>query len=507
MSRHLVRWTGTIGILCACTPLAWALDGAVPGINGDVSRSLLGDGTGVVIGIVDSGVDDTHPALTGRMDAESNFVAYEGGNTGDDVFGHGTHVASAALGNDATYAGMATNAHYVNARVLDNGNNFPNDIQVRNGMGFAIDNGVDVMNLSLNFFAPNSSGTSQLDLMVDWAAYDQGISCAICAGNISTGNGSTLVRGPGSAYNGVTVGRTVANFSRVHNDSSTAFTADGRMKPDVVAPGTALTLANDDWETQADWDTNRSGCSYATPIVAGLMAQQVEAGTTLGWSTDPLVLKSTILNSSNKVPDKGGNAWTPANLTFPGGVQTTTQPLDTDSGTGQIDGLGLSLQYLSGEQAPGMVDPIGWDLHSIASGQSIDYTIDPDLAVGSTLTTTLTWYRHVGRTDNGNGEVDAGDTFNQLTALSNLNLQILKNGQLIAESISSKDNVEHLSFPVADAAEYTLRVVGQSVTSLTEEFSLAWWGTAVPEPCSMALATLAFVGILVFRRRKCQVLR
>ena len=32
------------------------------------------------------------------------------------------------------------------------------------------------------------------------------------------------------------------------------------MKPDVVAPGTLLTLANDDWEgAAADWDTNLSG--------------------------------------------------------------------------------------------------------------------------------------------------------------------------------------------------------------------------------------------------------
>jgi len=67
---------------------AWALDGNVPGIFGDVSQFFLGDGTGVVIGIVDSGVDDTHPALTGtasllqpRMVAEANFVTTEPLNT------------------------------------------------------------------------------------------------------------------------------------------------------------------------------------------------------------------------------------------------------------------------------------------------------------------------------------------------------------------------------------------------------------------------------------------
>lgn len=499
MRSRVARWSVGLIILFAWSSCAWALNGSVPGIHGDLSRVLLGDGTGVVVGIVDSGVDDTHPALTGRMDAESNFA---GGAGPDDVFGHGTWVSSVALGNNATYMGMAPDAHYVNARVLDNGNGFPNDIQVRNGIGYAVDHGVDVMNLSLNYFAPTSYGTTQLDLMIDWAAFDRRISSTITSGNISGGTGTQLVRGPGSAYNGVTVGRTTNDFSRVHTDSAIAFTADGRMKPDVVAPGTNLTLANDDWETQGDWDFGLGGTSFAAPHVAGLMAQQIEAGTTLGLSTDPLVLKSTILNSTEKVLDKSGNPWAPAQQSLVSGVLTSTKPLDTDSGTGQIDGLGLAVQYLSGEQAPGTVEPIGWDQHTIADGQSIDYKIDTNLLGGTTLTTTLTWYRHVGRTDDGDGEVDSGDTFTQLTTLSDLNLQVLRNGSPVAASVSTKDNVEHLSFPIAYSAEYTLRVMGQNVTSLSEEFALAWWGTAVPEPSSMVLALLALAALFRCRRAK-----
>lgn len=489
-------------LFCSLTVPAWALDGSVPAIHGDVSRVLLGDGTGVVIGIIDSGVDDLHPALVGRMDAEKNFVTTEPTNTGNDVAGHGTWVASAALSSDPTYTGMAPAAHYVNARVLDNGAGFANDIQVRNGVGYTIEQGVDVMNLSLTYNAAINTGNTQLELMLDWAAYDRGISSALAAGNISGSNPVTsAVRGPASAYNGVTVGWTTANFSRVHSDSSNAFTGDGRMKPDVVAPGTSLTLANDDWEGGApDWDNNVSGASFATGHVSGLMAQQIDAGKDLGLSTSPLVVKATILNSADKVLDKSGNAWEPASSSLPGGVFTTTQPLDTHSGAGQIDGATLASQYLAGEQGPTTANPIGWDLSDINGGESIDYTIHRQLEAGSLLTTTLTWFRHVTRTDNGDGIINASDTFTQM-ALSNLNLQILRDGMLLAQSMSTKDNVEHLNFLVPDEGKYTLRVVGQSVTSASEQYALAWWSTPiVPEPSSLALALLASLGLLAWRR-------
>ncbi len=505
---------------------AWAIDNSIPAVNGHLSRALLGDGTGTVIGIVDSGVDATHPALAGldnlgnpRLVAEANFVPGEGPSA-DDVFGHGTWVASAALSSDVTFTGMATDARFVNARVLSNTGGFNSDVQVRNGVGFAIDQGADVVNLSLNFFSAVNGGSTQLELMLDWAAFHRGISFTASAGNISTSLGGTIqeVRGPASGFNGITVGRTTADFTKVHTDSANAFTADGRMKPDVVAPGSLLTLANDDWEGAApDWESTAApgitlnGTSFAAPIVAGLMAQQIDAGRTHGLSTSPLVVKATIMNSSQKLLDKQNNPWTPGlpgSASDVGGVYTVTQSLDTHSGAGLIDGLALATQYLAGEMTPGLVDAIGWDLNTIGPSQFIDYVIDPNLIVGSTLTATLTWFRHVGRTDRSlgssapNGIIDEYDTFFVQPTLSDLDLQILMNGTLIAESTSNIDNLEHLNIGLDKTAAYTLRVLGLNVTGGNEQFALAWYGTAVPEPTTFLLLFLATVGAFSLGARR-----
>ena len=120
---------------------------------------------------------------------------------------------------------MATDARYVNARVLDSGNGFANDIQVKNGIGFAIDHGADVLNLSLNFFAANSNGTSAArpDARLGGVRPRDQLRASASATS-ATGSRHGSGRGPGSAYNGVTVGRTTADFSQVHIDSANAFT-------------------------------------------------------------------------------------------------------------------------------------------------------------------------------------------------------------------------------------------------------------------------------------------
>ena len=66
------------------------------------------------------------------------------------------------------YDGMAPDARYVDARVLDSSNSFTTIGQVVSGVQFALANQSNIINLSLATFSTESNGLSQLDLLVDY---------------------------------------------------------------------------------------------------------------------------------------------------------------------------------------------------------------------------------------------------------------------------------------------------------------------------------------------------
>lgn len=505
---HLCVALLAVSAAALLTKPACGLDLSVAAIRGDASRTLLGDGSNVVVGIVDSGVDKNHPALAGvnslgldRVVAEANFVPTEPTNTGDDFARHGTATAGIVLGNDpaGVYDGLATDARYINARVSDVLNGFASTRWLEDGVGFAIDNGAHVISLPLNTFDTFNQGTLDLDQMLDWAAEHRGVVSAVSSGNIvQAKDGNLHTRSPGGAFNVVTVGWTDVDFDQVHPISSMGPTDDGRVKPEVVGPGASIMTANAAWELQGDW-LSGDGCSLATAHVAGMLAQQIDYGITHGLSTSPLVTKATLVNSVDKsVLDKNGDAWAPAASADVTGVFTVSSPLNTHSGAGQIDGALLTQQYAAGEQADGVVATIGWDLASVGNGQTVDYQIGDELLAGSTMTATLTWFRHMGRTDDGDGLINAGDTFSLAEPLDNLDLLVFRDDTLIAESSSSVDNLEHLHLTIDQQANYTIRVVGSSVVggSGAEQFAVAWRAVQVPEPSAMMYMCLALLASL-----------
>lgn len=504
------RRLSLIGFVVVCSlpavGLSQNLDISISRIHGDMSRVLLGDGTGIRVGVIDSGVDATHPALAGNVVAMANYVTSEPSNIGDDVYGHGTAVAAIIAGRQSNRLGLAPRASIINARVLDTSNGFSTSDWVVNGTGYAIQNGANVLNLSLAYFNHVQDATSTLSLMCDYISGQLGIPVVAAAGNYgnnsTSGSPNNRPQGPGDAFNVLSVASThrSSGYNQITSSSSWGGTSDGRSKPDIAAPGDQVVTANDDWETGSLYES-WSGTSFATPHVAGLVTQQLTYGRTHGISTDPLVIKATMLNSAEKVARRSNQAWTQKSVSITGGVTTALSPLDDNSGAGQVDGLALYEQYSAGQHAPGSVPNVGWDLRAMTGTSTLIYDL-PYVGLETWVTATLTWNREVAWSDRGTiGVIDSADLFSAVGGLDNLNLALYRDGALVAQSISTVDNLEHLYFKITLPGDYDLRVSRLNAFNSGNDatFAMAWH--SVPEPGVVMALPLAGLLMLVRRQR------
>ena len=131
-----------------------------------------------------------------------------------------------------------------------------------------------------------------------------------------------------------------------------------------------------------------------------------------------------------------------------------------------------------------MVPNVGWDFHSVGSGnQEYEFT-----ASGSGwIAATLTWHRDV-EISTVNNTYNSTATFIDepiLDQLENLNLYLMEassNNPLMAitRSTTSFDNVEHIFFNVQTAGNYKLRVQNDTQLANGEDYALAWWFGETP---------------------------
>jgi subtilisin family serine protease len=233
-------------------------------------------GKGVTIGIVDTGIDDTHADLEGRVRAHKSFVPNELDVA--DLVGHGTHVAGIAAGTGAAskgdYAGVAPHAELVSAKVL--GQMGGTTTSVVSGVVWAIDNGASVLNLSIG--GPGATDGQGLLARACEKAVRAGVCVVISAGN--SGPERETVTTPGDTPSAATVGaidrdENVADFSSRGPTNAPDSTGP---KPNVVAPGVAIVAplshcADDLVEySEARGYTVLSGTSMAAPHVTGAVA-------------------------------------------------------------------------------------------------------------------------------------------------------------------------------------------------------------------------------------------
>ncbi|MEW2382662.1 S8 family serine peptidase [Micromonospora sp. NPDC047707] len=249
-------------------------------------------GAGVVIAVVDTGVDLGHPDLSSKLVPGATFIDCGPAPCGDgDWRGpdgapdasdeHGTHVAgiaAAAAGNGVGIAGAAPGAKIMPIKVLEAGSGSFADIAA--GIRYAVDHGAKVVNLSLGALP----GTQALTLTgLESAATEaiayartKGVAVIAAAGNET----SPLCATPAWEAGALCVTATDRNEVKAAY-SNLGVKLDLRA---VAAPGGAGTLECDDdvWSTvprgtgsagcgQGDYDAY-AGTSMATPYVAGVAA-------------------------------------------------------------------------------------------------------------------------------------------------------------------------------------------------------------------------------------------
>ncbi|WP_055534282.1 S8 family peptidase [Streptomyces graminilatus] len=248
-----------------------ALDHSTAQIGAPEAWAAGYDGKGVKVAVLDTGIDDTHPDLRGRVLAAKNFS--EAADTVDRV-GHGTHVASTVAGSGAhsggKYKGVAPGARLISGKVLDDGG-FGEESGIIAGAQWAVAQGAKVINLSLG--GEDTPADDPLEQAVDKLSASSGALFVIAAGN--EGPAAGTIGSPGSAAAALTVGA-VDRTDAMAEFSSRGPTADGTLKPDLTAPGVDIVAAKAAHGTEgdpaADGYVSMSGTSMATPHVAGAAA-------------------------------------------------------------------------------------------------------------------------------------------------------------------------------------------------------------------------------------------
>lgn len=250
-----------------------SLDKSVAQIGAPTAWAAGFDGKGVKIAVLDTGVDAGHPDLEDQVIAARNFSQSA---TTDDKVGHGTHVASIAAGTGAKsggkYKGVAPGADLLNGKVLDD-EGFGDDSGILAGMEWAAEQGAQIVNMSLG--GMDTPEVDPLEAAVDKLSAEKGILFAVASGNA----GPETVGSPGSADAALTVGAVDDKDVLAPWSSTGPRAGDGAVKPDVTAPGVAITAASakgslieqEVGENPPGYLTI-DGTSMATPHVAGAAA-------------------------------------------------------------------------------------------------------------------------------------------------------------------------------------------------------------------------------------------
>ena len=235
-----------------------------------------GQGAGVKVAVIDTGIDCTHPDLQCDFGSGVNIVDPSAAPMDDNE--HGTHVAGTIAGRGrGGPAGVAPQATLIPVKVLDgDGSGTLSDIV--KGINWAARARVNVINMSLG----GPTGSPALERAVK-SALAAGVVVVCAAGN--SGPAPDTVGFPGG-YPGV-----IAVAASDAKDGVAKFSSRGDAVA-FIAPGVDILSTVPGGKT-----AKLSGTSMASPHVAGLAALAVERG-----ARGPSGVRSAFTSAASKLP-------------------------------------------------------------------------------------------------------------------------------------------------------------------------------------------------------------
>ena len=501
--RHLgLLSLSDIATVAAEPALAWLSLEPVIGIDNNVAIGhmraddvsnyfVVGlNGSGHSITVADSGIDRDHGDFNGRIQHVESVI-WGDSSTEDEHSGHGTHVACTVLGNGSRggYAGVAPQATLRFQAMEDDGSG--------NFGGVSMDTLVRKGYEGNSHIHTNSWGTdgyygeyttSSEDTDSRTSQYDQfwsydGMLVLISAGN--DGPNSDSIPPPATAKNAVAVGnhhnRGGGAPSNLADSSSRGPTDDGRIKPDVTAPGSWVRscLSQDASDTggatwSSQWYIEYSGTSMAAPNAAGAS----------------VLIREYLMEVAGRPSPQGALI---KGMLILGAEDTGARDIpNMNEGWGRVN---LANSLLPGTDSGVWVD----DRNTIRSGQTREYEFN--LSRGNTpFKAVLTWSDY------------PGSTWSSTQLQNNLNMVVIApdgteykgndfaNGRsTTGGNADNLNNVEVVLIDQASSGVWTIQItdVAHGGQRSDQPFALAVRGAGVndlrsdplPIPASFALST------------------
>ena len=272
------------------------------------------NGTDVDVGEWDGGeIDSTHDDFGSRVTkVETSSVSNHATHVAGTLGGDGT--LSASKGGTANqWRGVATNVHFYSYNYTDDDQEPEEHNGAINTYGIDLSQnswGLDIVGAS-SIFGDYDSRSTKYDMVVR-GIYGRGIPVIFSAGNDRNDPGEcptgyNCIAPPGStSKNTITVGATNSDDDSMTTFSSWGPVDDGRLKPEVVAPGCEHIGGSNIYSTwPGDLYGGICGTSMAAPAVSGTAALIIQQYRTSNAGNDPLpsTVKALLVHGAVDLDD------------------------------------------------------------------------------------------------------------------------------------------------------------------------------------------------------------